>query len=148
MSGFKGTFVHQLDAKGRLALPSKLRLQIPEGGTVTVGAERCVTFYPTDLWRATERSLNALDPLDPDVRDTKRRLFGAAEEVSFDRQGRIVLPGHLRDYAGLAKEVVVLGVGDLIELWDAGEWRSRRERIDTAASDIMRRAGGGAPRST
>ena len=148
MPSFKGTYVHQLDTKGRLAVPSKLRAQVPDGGTLTVSAERCVTFYPAELWRKTEQGLNTLDPLNPDARDTKRRLFGSAEEVTFDRQGRIAIPTHLREYAGLAKEVVVLGVGDVIELWDVEEWRMRSERIDSDASGIMRRARGGVPPTT
>lgn len=148
MAAFKGTYLHQLDAKGRLAIPSRLRAQVSEGGTVTVGAEPCVTFYPVELWRETERELNRLDALNPDARDTKRRLFGSAEDVTFDGQGRIAIPAHLREYAALRKEVVVLGVGDVIELWDAEEWRARSERIDTAASDIMRRARGGVPLTT
>ena len=148
MPSFKGTYVHQLDAKGRLAIPSKLRAQIPEGGALTVGAERCVTFYPAELWRETERELSSLDALNPDARDTKRRLFGSAEDVSFDGQGRIAIPAHLREYAALCKEVTVLGVGDVIELWDADEWRARSDRIDAVASEIMQRARGGAALTT
>ena len=148
MASFKGTYVHQLDTKGRLAIPRKLRAQATEGGTLTVGAESCLTFYPADLWRDTERELGALDPLNPDARDTRRRVFGSAEDVSFDRQGRIVIPVHLREYAGLTKEVIVLGVGNVIELWDAGEWRARSERLDRDAATIMRRARPGVPLQT
>ena len=147
MASFKGTYVHQLDAKARLAFPSRLRAQIPEGGTLTVSAENCLTFYPAVLWSDMERELARLDPLNPDARDTKRQLFGSAEDVTFDKQGRIPIPFHLRDHAGLTKEVVVMGVGDVIELWDATAWQKRHVRIVADASDIMRRARGGVPHS-
>ena len=145
MASFKGTYVHRLDTKGRLAIPRKLRTQIPDGGTLTVGAERCLSLYPQELWRDTERTLGNLDTLNPDARDTKRRLFGSAEDVTFDGQGRIAIATHLREHAGLAKEAVVLGVGNVIEIWDADEWRARSEHIDDNASEIMRRARGGVP---
>ena len=147
MASFKGTFVHQMDTKGRVAFPSRLRSQIPEGGTLTVAAEPCLTFYPTDLWHDVERELGRLDPLSPDVRDTKRQIFGSAEDATFDRQGRIAIPSHLRDHAHLGKEVVVMGVGDVIELWDATTWSERHGHIAADASDIMRRARGGVPPS-
>jgi MraZ protein len=147
MASFKGTYVHLMDAKGRIAFPIRLRSQIPEGGTLTVAAEDCLTFYPADLWHDVERELVDLDPLNPDARDTKRQIFGSAEDATFDRQGRIAIPGHLREHAGLAKEVVVIGVGDLIELWDAVTWQERHDRIATNASNIMRRARGGDPHS-
>ncbi len=147
MASFKGTYVHQLDAKARLAFPSRLRAQIPEGGTLTVSAENCLTFYPAALWSGVERELATLDPLNPDARDTKRQIFGSAEDVTFDKQGRIPIPVHLRDHAELTKEVVVMGVGDVIELWDATAWQKRHVRIAADASDIMRRARGGVPHS-
>jgi MraZ protein len=148
MPSFKGTYVHRLDAKGRLAIPSKLRAQLPEGGTLTVSAERCLTLYPAELWRETEHALSGLDALNPDARDTKRRIFGSAEDVNFDSQGRVAIAAHLRDHAGLGREAVVLGVGNVIEVWDADEWRVRSEHIDDNASEIMRRARGGVPQPT
>ncbi len=147
MASFKGTYVHQLDAKARLAFPSRLRAQIPQGGILTVSAENCLTFYPAALWSDVERELARLDPLNPDARDTKRQLFGSAEDVTFDKQGRIAIPVHLRDHAALTKEVVVMGVGDVIELWDATAWQKRHGRIVSDASEIMRRARGGVPHS-
>jgi division/cell wall cluster transcriptional repressor MraZ len=84
-----------------------------------------------------------MDPLDPDVRDTKRRMFGMAEQVGFDGQGRINIPVDLLEFAGLTKEVVVIGTGDVIEIWDADAWRAKRDHIDVHAVEIMRRAGGG-----
>ncbi len=145
MHGITGLRVHQLDAKGRLAFPSKFRALLPGGGVLTVGAERCLTFYPSERWRQIEDRLATMDSLDPDVRDTKRRVFGMAERVDFDGQGRINIPSHLVEFAGLAKQVVVIGTGDVIEIWDAEAWRDQRDRIDADAVAIMRRAGGGGP---
>ncbi len=112
---------------------------------LTVGAERCLTFYPSERWRQIEDRLATMDSLDPDVRDTKRRVFGMAERVDFDGQGRINIPAHLIEFAGLARKVVVIGTGDVIEIWDAEAWRDQRDRIDADAVAIMRRAGGGGP---
>ncbi len=148
MASFKGTYVHQLDAKGRLAIPSRLRAQMEQGGTLTVDAEECLTLYPAGRWQEREHEISTLDPFNPDARDIKRRIFGSAEDVAFDRQGRIAIAAHLRDHAGLTKEVVVMGVGDVIELWDAAAWQERHVRIAADASNIMRRARGGVPLST
>lgn len=143
MPGITGLRVHQLDAKGRLAFPSKFRAAVPDGGWLAAGAEQCLTFYPCEAWLDIERRLEAMDPLDPDVRDTKRRMFGMAEQVGFDGQGRINIPVDLLEFAGLTKEVVVIGTGDVIEIWDADAWRAKRDHIDVHAVEIMRRAGGG-----
>ena len=143
MPGITGLRVHQLDAKGRLAFPSKFRAAVPDGGWLAAGAEQCLTFYPSEAWLDIERRLEAMDPLDPDVRDTKRRMFGMAEQVGFDGQGRINIPVDLLEFAGLTKEVVVIGTGDVIEIWDADAWRAKRDHIDVHAVEIMRRAGGG-----
>jgi len=99
MASFKGTYVHQLDAKARLAFPSRLRAQIPEGGTLTVSAENCLTFYPAVLWSDMRRELATLDQLNPDARYTKRQIFGSAEDVTFDKHCRIPIRFHLRDHA-------------------------------------------------
>jgi len=143
MRGITGLRVHRLDSKGRLAFPSRFRMSLPDGGTLTAGAERCLTLYPSEHWRKIEARLGAMDPLDPDVRDTRRRVFGMAEPVAFDGQGRINIPTHLLEFADLTKEVIVIGTGDVIEIWDADAWRAKRDHIDANAVEIMRRAGGG-----
>ena len=147
MAGFKSTYAHQLDDKGRLAFPRKLRTQVPEGGTITLGADGCITFYPSELWLDVERQMNQLDELNPDARATKRHLFGWAEEVTFDRQGRIAISQRLRERAGLGKEVVVVGAGNTIEIWDATRWEDVDERTAAQLTDHMRRAREGASRS-
>jgi len=143
-----GTYFHSIDSKGRLTLPGKLRQLMPEGGTVAEGVEHCLYLFPIDAWREQAEKLVGLDDLAPDARDAKRRMFALAEECMFDKQGRIMIPAHLRQQAGIDKEVAVVGVGNLVEIWDSEEWRRKKQSIDDNAPEIFLRARGRSINST
>ncbi|MBM4435943.1 MAG: division/cell wall cluster transcriptional repressor MraZ [Actinobacteria bacterium] len=148
MASFKGSFAHQLDDKGRLAFPAKLRAQAPEGGTVNLGPDRQIIFYPADLWQIWERRMNQLNDFVPDERRAKRYFFGWAEEVAFDAQGRITISPRLREQAGLVKEATIVGVGDRVEIWDAETRRAGIAREIADASEYMLRASEGVQPTT
>ena len=137
---FTGTFHHTLDAKGRLTIPTKLRVLTPEGGTLAEGAETCLHFFPPEAWQAQVERMLQLDDLTAGARDAQRKFFAAAEECQFDRQGRITIPIELRQNAGITKDVAVVGVGTRFEIWQLEGWRIRKASIDAEAQDIFERA--------
>lgn len=126
----KGEYRHTLDTKGRVSVPSKLREELGERFTVTKGLDHCIAIYPESEWRVLEDKIRAL-PMSKS-RDLQRFFFSAAFDAELDSQGRILLPANLRAYAGLGKDVVVIGASGHAEIWDAARWCSYNEEIDDA----------------
>ncbi len=128
---FRGVNQLSLDAKGRLAFPSRLRdrLQSFCGGAIVVTIEyreQCLVIYPLPEWEEIERKLVALPDLQPGAKRLKRLLIGHAQELQVDGNGRALVPPPLRAYAGLDKRVVLIGQGNKLELWDESLWEQRR----------------------
>ena len=126
----KGEYRHTLDAKGRVSVPSKLRDELGDRFTVTKGLDGCIAAYPAAEWDALEAKIRAL-PMSK-ARDLQRFFFSAAFDAELDSQGRILLPANLRAFAGLGKEVVVIGAANHAEIWDAARWDGYNEEIDDA----------------
>lgn len=120
---FLGTYSPRLDEKGRLFLPAKFRDELADGLVITKGQERCLyVFAATEFGRLTERLREA--PLTAKgARDYSRVFFASAHDETPDRQGRITVPGPLRDYAGLDRDCAVIGANTRVEIWDADAWR-------------------------
>ncbi len=144
---FRGVSIVNLDAKGRLAIPSKHRERLQaicESHLVmTVDRDRCLLLYPEPEWEVIERKFAALPALDPTARSLQRLYVGNAQEVDVDAQGRILLPQHLRDFASLDKRVAFVGQGIKFELWDEAAWHARNEAAlnDEAISELALTAG-------
>ena len=120
---FMGTYTPKLDDKGRLFLPAKFRDQLAEGLVVTRGQEFCLTVWPmADFVELTRRAQEAPVTV-KGARDYTRFLFAGASEETPDKQGRISIPTMLREYAGLQRDVVVIGVMNRIEIWDPVRWQ-------------------------
>jgi MraZ protein len=121
---FLGTYTPRLDDKGRLFLPAKFRDELAEGLVITKGQERCLyVFSVAEFTRLTERLREA--PLTAKgARDYSRVFFASAHDESPDKQGRVTVPPALRDYAGLTRDVAVIGANTRVEIWDAGAWQS------------------------
>ena len=119
-----------LDAKGRLAMPTRYRpyLQETSGGKMCVTAhpDTCLIIYPVHEWVPVQRKIMKLSNLNRTARDLQRLLNGYASEVELDANGRILLSQSLRDFAELKKTVVLLGVGNKFELWDEDRWNQRK----------------------
>jgi len=123
-----GTHAYQLDPKGRLSLPARFREAFGDGAWLTIGQDGCLFVFPRAEWdrRADEVAASPLS--DADGRAYARLFFGASDEARIDGQGRLTIPGRLRDAAGIARDVVVLGVRDRMEIWDRGTY----ERYEAA----------------
>lgn len=119
---FYGTFTPKLDDKGRFFLPVKFREALVDGCVATLGFERTVAVYPMEAFEQMNKAVSALPLTVVRNRDYARMFRANAHDQVPDKQGRIVLPQHLRDYARLDRELVVNGSGAFLEIWDATKW--------------------------
>ena len=127
---FLGQYVHTLDSKGRVVMPRKFRGGLADGCVITKGQERCLYVFPLERWEEEARRVQRLRRTDRRARTFSRSFFAGASDQSLDRQGRIQIPEPLRDYAGLEKEVTVVGVADRLELWASDLWQHEATRAD------------------
>ena len=120
---FMGEYSHTIDAKGRLIIPSKFREQLGEEFVLTKGLDGCLSIYPNDEWAAFEEKLRALPLTNKNARTFTRFFVAGATNCELDKQGRILLPPVLREYANLTKDVVLVGVLSRVEIWDKDRWQ-------------------------
>jgi MraZ protein len=132
---FLGTHLPRLDDKGRLILPAKFRDQLEAGVVVTRGQERCLYLYPIAEFRQQADKLRAAPVTSKKARDHLRVLLSGAFDEVPDRQGRITLPAGLRTYAGLDRDVAVLGMGERVEIWDSPTWEAYLAEQEQAYAD-------------
>lgn len=126
---FKGSHPVTIDAKGRFAIPASYRQSLNDdcGGRMAVTRhwDGCLLVYPYPEYQKFEQQLLAQASLNPDIRRIQRFFLGAAKDVDMDRQGRLLLPAHLRTHACLDSKGVLVGMGQLFELWDEQQWVDR-----------------------
>lgn len=115
-----GQYAHTLDPKGRVNFPARLREELGGCFVITRGLDNCLFVYSMEEWQHLADKLHAL-PISKSA-PLNRFFFAGAAEVEPDKQGRVLLPAHLRAYAGLEKEVTIAGVGDRAEIWDTVRW--------------------------
>ena len=134
MPSFKGEFEHSVDNKGRVAFPAKLRKaltpQANEQFTILRGLEPCLYLYPGDEWEKVEEKLSEISSFNSRGRTVKRNFLRYAEDLSLDKQNRIPIPSHLKEYAGIDGTAVFIGNGDMIEVWSP----EQLEEIDSNLS--------------
>lgn len=132
---FRGHYEHNLDAKNRLTVPSKFRAALADGAVLGPGFDSCMTVWPAQGWDEwTERQLGSLNPFDKRARDL-RHFFSLSYDQELDSAGRIALPPPLIEHAGLAKDVVVVGERDHLEVWDAAAWQQRYAQVSASILD-------------
>ena len=119
---FMGEYNHTVDAKGRLIVPSKFREQLGDEFVVTKGLDGCLFVYENTEWKALEEKLHALPLTNANARKFSRFFLAGATTCEVDTQGRILLPAVLRDFAGIDKDAVLVGVGSRIEIWSKDAW--------------------------
>lgn len=119
---FMGEYNHTIDPKGRLIIPSKFREALGEEFVVTKGLDGCLFVYDLTEWGAFEEKLKALPTTSKDVRQFVRFFLAGAASVEVDKQGRILIPSVLREFAGLEKDISLIGVGSRVEIWSKERW--------------------------
>ena len=119
---FIGEYEHSVDAKGRLIMPAKLREEIGDKFVVTKGLDGCLFAYSQTEWTAFEEKLKSLPISNKNARDFTRFFLSGAIECEIDKQGRFLITSNLREFAGLEKDVVIIGVNTRIEIWSKEKW--------------------------
>lgn len=127
-----GEFQHNLDSKGRLSIPARMREELGNIFYVTLSMDKCLSAYSAESWQAFTDRVDEM----PYVKQRKMRpLFAYAAKCELDAQGRILLPQNLRDYAGLSKNVTVIGCNNHAEFWDSDSW-NEINKIETTPENI------------
>ena len=142
---FYGEYEHALDKKGRLILPAKVRetakANYIEKFYITRGLDNCLFLFSEDEWKTQETRFKSLSFTKRETRRFNRLFFSGAVEVVPDGQGRILIPKYLKDYAGIKKEVIVVGVSNRLEIWNRGEWEQfyseNRDSFEDTAEKLM-----------
>jgi MraZ protein len=136
---FRGASKITLDAKGRMAMPTRYRERLSEKSdgrlVVTVDRDYCLLIYPVPDWEEIERKLVRLPSLNPQARRLQRLMVGYATELDLDGHGRILLPRELREFAGLDRQAILIGQGNKFELWDEDRWNQKRDQWLQAEDD-------------
>ena len=127
---FTGEYRHTVDEKGRLAVPMRFRAELARGAVVSKWIDGCLALFPRAAWDELAAKAAALPVTDQGARVFQRFLFGTAFEVELDRQGRLVVPAVLRQFAELGSEAVVVGSRDHLEFWSPERWRDFSQRMD------------------
>lgn len=122
VSEFISQYAHSLDAKGRLIIPARYREELDEEARMTVGLDHCLFIFKGKDWQVLVQKLNAIPISNRNGRKFARFLMSNAFPCEMDRQGRMIIPPVLREYAGLEKDVILAGVGSRIEIWDRAAW--------------------------
>ena len=119
---FTGEYTHSLDAKGRVIMPAKFREELGESFMLTMGFDGCICVYSNDEWMLFAEKLRTLPEMRKEARQTIRHFVARAARCEVDKQGRILIPQKLREYAGLTKDIVFVGVLSKIEVWSRERW--------------------------
>ena len=122
-----GQYTHSIDAKGRVNFPAKLREELGERFIITRGLDNCLFVYSVDEWDQLAAKLHEL-PISKSA-PLNRFFFAGAAEAEPDKQGRVLLPAHLREYAGLDRDVTIAGVSNRAESWDSERWEKQNEQL-------------------
>ena len=133
---FMGEYSHTIDIKGRLIIPSKFREELGETFVVTKGLDGCLFVFSDEEWKAFEIKLKSLPLTNKNARQFARFFVAGATPCELDKQGRILLPATLREFAGLEKDVVLTGMLNRIEIWSKEKWNENNSLDDVAMDEI------------
>ena len=147
LKGFLGQYDVTVDDKGRVRIPAKYKSQLGEEFIISRGSNACLAIYPMEKWDKLTEQVEALPEFDEQTAEFKRSIYTNATWGDFDSAGRVLIPIRYREYAGLKKELVISGVGDHFEIWDAenwatGEYNSLAKRRDLQKDIALKMSGG------
>ena len=137
-----GQYEHTIDIKKRLALPAKFRGELGDKIIITRGIEGCLAVYTEAEWKIMSDKLGALTISQAEARYFTRMILAGAMEVSLDKLGRILVPDYLKEYAGLKKNVVICGLSNRLEIWDAEKWETYKIAAEKGVDEIVSKLGG------
>ena len=138
---FRGRFVHTIDTKNRMSLPAGFRSEIrgeSDEPPILTNANRCLDLYRNEDWLRFEESISEIASVDPEAQDYARLMISGAMECPIDKQGRILVPPHLREYAGLTRDVTIAGVGSKIEIWDRARFEETLTQSNARYPEMAR----------
>src|SRR3989344_3680211 len=138
---FIGEFRHNLDAKGRIALPAKFRAKLSGGAIITKGLDHCLFVFTSKDWEILAQKIVALPLAQANSRAFSRNMLSGATYVELDSQGRILVPDYLRKYAGLGKEAIVAGLYNRMEIWDTKAWSEYKAKTESQSEEIAEKLG-------
>jgi MraZ protein len=139
---FRGHFEHSLDAKNRLSIPARFRAAFSSGTVLAKDPEPCVAIWTPETHEAIiERALSGLNPMGSEHRKLSRFYQGNSFEIDLDASGRVTLPPPLIQHASIGREVVVVGVGDHLEVWGRDRWLQEQESLDAEIGEVTERLG-------
>ncbi len=136
-----GEYNHNLDSKGRLAIPAKFRAILKKGAVVTKGLDGCLFLYSKEQFSKIASSLSSLPISQAKARAFSRHMLAGAMDLEFDNQGRITLPEYLRDFAVLNKRVIISGLYDHLEIWDEKSWDNYKKESEKNTNEIAESLG-------
>lgn len=134
---FIGQFEHTIDEKNRIAVPSKFRRDFREGAIVSKGLDGCLFLFPRAKFTKMAQDIGNLPLSKSSARLYSRVILASAQEVDFDNQGRIVIPGYLIKHSGIKKEALVLGLYDRVEIWSKESWGRESLKTDKKAEELI-----------
>lgn len=133
---FLGEYQHTIDDKGRIIIPAKFREALGTDFIITRGLDNCLFVYPREEWNQLEQRMKSLPSMAANARAFARLLFSGACECEWDRQGRVNVPAHLREYARLEKDCTVIGVSTRVEIWDKATWEEYSRKSQDSFNEI------------
>lgn len=138
---FIGEYAHTLDDKGRLAIPVKFREALKKGAVVTRGLDQCLFVYTAEEWQRLAEKLAALPLGQSTTRAFSRLMLAGAMDAELDKQGRVVLPEYLRTFAVLKKNIVIAGLYNRLEVWDAQTWQTYKTATESESNALAEKMG-------
>lgn len=138
---FIGEYKHTVDEKKRLAIPSKFRKELGRGAVITRGLDNCLVIYPVKEWQKMSDKLGKLPASQLEARGFARLMLAGAAAVEFDRLGRALIPEYLKQYASLKKDVIITGLYNRLEIWDAPAWETYKQKVEREVGDFASKLG-------
>jgi len=138
---FIGEFQHSIDPKKRLAVPSKFRGELKRGVVITRGMDKCLFLYPVKVWKNLAEKLGTLPMGEANTRSFVRIMLAGAVDCEIDKQGRILIPDYLKEYASLSKNVVIAGLYNRLEIWDENKWEEYKKKAEKNTDEIAEQLG-------
>lgn len=136
-----GEYTHTIDPKKRLSLPAKFRKELGKTIIVTRGLDQCLFVFPLSAWKKLVAKFGELSIGSTETRGFNRFMLSGAVEVGVDSAGRVLIPDFLKEFAGLKAKVVLAGVNDRVEIWDAKRWESYKETIESQGDAMAQKLG-------